>query len=189
MIIDPQLIDLLEKAYQHFSQTSSTIPEKVQAQLYVPLCNYRGRDGNQILILWDYFKPGSTWTNYAGRDGEDLGAAIFQKLDALKKEIEANEGKSFFYHRKFDKYWGAGPAADWGAFNQFFETDYIGNIIRQVQLFENGHVLKYDRTNQGDEFGQIGDMPLYREGWRKYKVPQKEFMNAWQGPAWNEKSG
>ena len=41
----------------------------------------------------------------------------------------------------------------WGKSVWFFETDCNGEVFRQIEVYDNGKILKYDKQNIEDEFG------------------------------------
>ncbi|CAM3693789.1 hypothetical protein SPPR111872_15070 [Sphingobacterium prati] len=50
--------------------------------------------------------------------------------------------------RYFKKFWndniGDELTDSWGNSSYYFETDLNLNVIKQLQLFQNGRILKYD---------------------------------------------
>ena len=52
---------------------------------------------------------------------------------------------------------------DWGVSIFYFETDDSLNFLKQIQIFENGNILKYDELNNEDEFGAMADQSLEEE--------------------------
>jgi hypothetical protein len=49
---------------------------------------------------------------------------------------------------------------DWGTADYFFEADEDGAVLRQVEVYANGMILRYDRSHRGDRYGQLTDQPL-----------------------------
>jgi hypothetical protein len=53
------------------------------------------------------------------------------------------------------------PRADryavWGCSWWFFEIDQAGAINRQVEVYDSGVRLRYDRNHLSDEFGMLGE--------------------------------
>lgn len=54
-----------------------------------------------------------------------------------------------------------------------------GNAIRQVEVYANGPVLKYDETNAEDEYGGLSDQPLDLEDFATFEIREDEFEAAW----------
>jgi hypothetical protein len=52
--------------------------------------------------------------------------------------------------------------ADWGTADYYFATDDAGVVVRQVEVYADGHVLVYDEDHHHDEFGMLTDQPLPR---------------------------
>ena len=73
-------------------------------------------------------------------------------------------------------------SSGWGAFNFFIEVD-DQFVVRQVNQFENGTVLRYDREHWCDKFGS---MFLNRFSWKEkagrgmHALTQSEFERVWR---------
>ena len=61
----------------------------------------------------------------------------------------------------------------------YFETDDSLNVFKQIQIFENGNILKYDELNNEDEFGAMADQSLEEEEFLDFEIPKEEFYNIW----------
>jgi hypothetical protein len=46
-------------------------------------------------------------------------------------------------------------ASEWGEFVRYMEVADDQYAVRQVEVFENGNILRYDRTHWCDDFGQL----------------------------------
>jgi hypothetical protein len=46
-------------------------------------------------------------------------------------------------------------AAEWGEFVRYMEVADDQYAVRQVEVFDNGNVLRYDRSHWCDDFGQL----------------------------------
>jgi hypothetical protein len=46
---------------------------------------------------------------------------------------------------------------DWGCSWWFFELDPDGSVVRQVEVYDYGVRVRYDRDHLGDEFGKLGE--------------------------------
>ncbi|WP_452601865.1 hypothetical protein [Pontimicrobium sp. MEBiC06410] len=62
----------------------------------------------------------------------------------------------------------------------YFETDDKGVVLRQVEAYENGKVLKYDNQNIEDEFGGLADQNLDLNEFVKFSIEKEEFENKWK---------
>ena len=85
--------------------------------------------------------------------------------------------------RYFKKNWeettGDELTDDWGVSIFYFETDDSLNVLKQIQIFENGNILKYDELNNEDEFGAMADQSLEEEEFLDFEIPKEEFYNIW----------
>jgi hypothetical protein len=69
--------------------------------------------------------------------------------------------------------------ADWGSAVLWNEMAEDGYVVRQLEVYENGVVLKYDALHLEDKYGFLSDQPLEPE---KYGVPEvsaEAFEAAW----------
>lgn len=64
---------------------------------------------------------------------------------------------------------------DWGNSTYYFESDKELNVLRQIQVFKNGKVLKYDKINNEDEYGFLTDQPLDIEELENCEVTEEQF--------------
>lgn len=85
-----------------------------------------------------------------------------------------------YYKRDWNETTGEDLTDSWGKSTFYFETDNDNNVLRQIQLFENGKTLKYDSDHLGDDFGSLSDQPLDREEFEEFKTTQSEFEIIWQ---------
>ena len=85
--------------------------------------------------------------------------------------------------RYFKKNWeettGEELTDDWGVSIFYFETDDSLNVLKQIQIFENGNILKYDELNNEDEFGAMADQSLEEEEFLDCEITKEEFYNIW----------
>ncbi|MFI1770315.1 hypothetical protein [Thalassobellus citreus] len=68
----------------------------------------------------------------------------------------------------------------WGKSVWFFETDNNGEVLRQIEAYENGKVLKYDNQNIEDEFGGLADQNLDLTEFKEFSIEKEEFENKWK---------
>lgn len=50
--------------------------------------------------------------------------------------------------------------ADWGVSLWYFEVDDSGTVLRPVEAYEGGQVLKYDASKPNDEYGGLSQKPI-----------------------------
>ena len=88
--------------------------------------------------------------------------------------------------RYFKKSWeettGEELTDSWGNSTCFFETDKNLNVVKQIQLFRNGKILKYDGQNLEDEFGSLADQPLEVIEFINNEITEAEFLEIWNKP-------
>jgi hypothetical protein len=85
--------------------------------------------------------------------------------------------------RYFRRHWDQSPYEhdDWGGSIWFFEVDDEGWPVRQIEVYENGPVLKYDRDHLDDEYGGLGDQPLDFAEFAQFEIASDVFEAAWGG--------
>lgn len=86
-----------------------------------------------------------------------------------------------YFKRHWDETSGDNLTNGWGTSWYYFEADEDGYVLRQLQQFENGQVLKYDDDYVEDEFGGLTDQPLNDE-MTSFQIDKKEFEDMWLYP-------
>ena len=72
------------------------------------------------------------------------------------------------------------PLTDsWGTSVYYIETGADNYPNRQIIVYENGIVLKYDSENPDDEYGGLGDQPVDTKEFASFKINVEEFENIW----------
>ena len=84
-----------------------------------------------------------------------------------------------YFKRKWDETTGDELTDSWGTSIYYFEADSDLNIIRQIQVFQNGQVLKYYQEFTEDEFGILSDQQLDKEEFKEFSIDSNEFANIW----------
>lgn len=67
----------------------------------------------------------------------------------------------------------------WGTSIYYFETDEQLNVIRQMQVFKNGQVLKYSSDFIDDEFGMLSDQQLDKSEFEEFAIDATDFITIW----------
>lgn len=89
--------------------------------------------------------------------------------------------------------YGIGPAADWGRFTRLIEVGPDQYAMRQIDVFECGRFLRYDREHWVDAFGMLADarfkQPLtLSRHWQILAIEGAEFETEWEAagrsPQW-----
>lgn len=84
-----------------------------------------------------------------------------------------------YFKRNWDETTGDELTDSWGTSTYYFETDRDLNIIRQIQVFENGQVLKYNEELTEDEFGMLSDQQLDKDEFEEFSIDSSEFTDTW----------
>ena len=84
-----------------------------------------------------------------------------------------------FFKKEWTETTGETLTDSWGKCIFYFETDEE-LIVRQIQVFEYGQVLKYDLDFGDDEFGMLADQKLELEDFEENEISENEFTSAWE---------
>tara|TARA_R110002167_G_C12662194_1_gene650031 strand:+ start:1766 stop:2041 length:276 start_codon:yes stop_codon:yes gene_type:complete len=68
----------------------------------------------------------------------------------------------------------------WGTSIWFLELDEENNPIRQIEVYQNGNILKYDSIKMTDDFGMLGDQAIQIEEMNGIELSQSEFESQWE---------
>jgi len=83
-----------------------------------------------------------------------------------------------YYKRRWEQ--GRGDQFDvWGPADYFFEVDDGGVVLRQMEVYANGTVLRYDSGHVEDEYGQLTDQPLDLVAMRPHLADKTAFETVW----------
>jgi hypothetical protein len=86
-----------------------------------------------------------------------------------------------------------GPIAEWGKFSRYTEIGDDDYAVRQVDEFESGKLLRYDRSHWTDKFGMLADatlpkVPRKKSPWKVVTITANEFEQIWaraeNSPEW-----
>ena len=70
--------------------------------------------------------------------------------------------------------------SSWGSATYYFEVGPDGWPTRQIEVYDNGLILRYGPDHREDEFGQLGQAPLDEvEDWSPWAIAAQDFENAW----------
>jgi hypothetical protein len=87
------------------------------------------------------------------------------------------------------------PAASWGRFTRYLEICEDLRPARHVDVYEDGHILSYDRVHWIDEFGMLGAAKINRNRkkglWgQSEEIEPAEFERIWSAarasPMWSQ---
>lgn len=68
----------------------------------------------------------------------------------------------------------------WGKSIWFFEVDNKGQVLRQIEIYENGKVLRYSDRNSEDEFGSLTDQKIDLNEFEQFSTDKNEFESKWK---------
>jgi hypothetical protein len=80
-----------------------------------------------------------------------------------------------YYKRHWDETTGEELTDSWGTSTYYFEADSDNNVIRQLQVFENGRGLKYWTEFIEDNYGMLSDQPLDSDEFAPHVIDRSEF--------------
>jgi hypothetical protein len=82
------------------------------------------------------------------------------------------------YYKWFWSVGLGGKFDEWGTSTYFLEIGVNAYTNRQIEVYENGNVLFYDRSHTWDEYGRLNDKPNY-ENLDEFEITQDEFEKVW----------
>jgi hypothetical protein len=83
-----------------------------------------------------------------------------------------------YFKRRWDE--SRGDEFDaWGCSIWVFETDDEFWPVRQIEIYDGGQVLFYDREHLDDGHGGLGDQPLDPEESEECRISAAEFEHEW----------
>jgi len=89
-----------------------------------------------------------------------------------------------YYCRPWSETTGNPLTNDWGTSVYYFETDDLMNVLRQMEVFANGQVLKYDTEYTDDQFGGLSEAALDAQDFAPYAISQEAFEEHWQSASY-----
>ncbi len=118
--------------------------------------------------------PNNAWRT----DRHKLLNFISPSLQPRRRAHIKRSAEMDYYLRPWDECRGD-EHADWGLSLWYFEVDGAGNVVRQVEAYECGKVLKYDRSNPNDQYGGLAEQPLDLVEFQPYAISAEEFHDRW----------
>ena len=85
-----------------------------------------------------------------------------------------------YYKRHWNESTGDPVTDSWGHSIFYFETADDLYPSKQIQIFENGNILKYNESNPDDKFGGLSDQPLDIKEFNEFRIEKAEFDKLWQ---------
>lgn len=87
--------------------------------------------------------------------------------------------KSLYYKRHFNEI-RTEKSETWGTCDYYFETNQNGQILRQIEVYENGKELKYSEEFFEDEYGFLADQPIDLLEFENFVINKNDFEYQWQ---------
>jgi hypothetical protein len=101
-------------------------------------------------------------------------------IDGIKRSDAIHYFKRFWDEPRADEY------EDWGCSWWYFEVGKAGNVIRQIERYDNGVSLRYCAEHSDDEFGGLAKRPLDLSEFFDFESSQETFDSTWiSGPFLN----
>jgi len=69
---------------------------------------------------------------------------------------------------------------DWGTSDWYFETNSLGDVLRQAIVYENGRRLFYDEVNRQDAYGFLTDQAMEPDETGVLRICRDEFETVWK---------
>ena len=83
-----------------------------------------------------------------------------------------------YYKRNWDEL--RGDEFDfWGASLWYFECGEDDYVVRQIEVYSNGTVLKYDENHEEDLYGGLSEAPLELNEFAEFEISSEEFEQVW----------
>lgn len=83
-----------------------------------------------------------------------------------------------YFRRRWDESRGDDYDA-WGRSLWLFETDDEFWPLRQIEIYDGGQTLFYDRQHLKDRYGGLGDQALDADEFEPFKITRSEFEHEW----------
>ena len=91
-----------------------------------------------------------------------------------------------FYRRRWSELRGD-RHDDWGASVYYFRVEERV-VEQQVEVYDSGVILAYDRHHVEDEFGGMSEVPLDADEWAPFEIDIETYKREVQGQPYNRSS-
>lgn len=81
--------------------------------------------------------------------------------------------KRYYDERRIEK------SETWGTCEYYLESNQNGEILRQIEVYENGKRLKYSEELIEDEFGFLADQNIDLLEFEKFTINKTDFEYQW----------
>lgn len=86
---------------------------------------------------------------------------------------------TLYYKRHFDES-RIEKFETWGTCDYYLESNQTGEILRQIEVYENGERLKYSKELIEDEYGFLADQKIDLLEFGKFAINKKDFEYQWE---------
>lgn len=76
--------------------------------------------------------------------------------------------------KRSDKY------ESWGTSVWYLEVNEDGMPVRQMEVYQNGKILKYDSSNCADKYGGLANQEIDLAEFKPYQITETEFEIQWE---------
>lgn len=87
------------------------------------------------------------------------------------------------YMRYYKWFWAVPLGGDfdaWGTSTYFLEIGENAYTYRQIEVYENGNVLFYDKKHFSDDYGRLSDKPMQDDNLEEFEITEAEFEHVWR---------
>jgi hypothetical protein len=106
-------------------------------------------------------------------------ARIFMMNRRFKSEVYPPSPSERFYFKRCWAELRGDVYSNWGQSWWYFETDAAGQILRQIEEYDNGITQFYDLAQPENAFGSLGERPLSLDEFQEYAIFQEDFELLW----------
>jgi hypothetical protein len=76
----------------------------------------------------------------------------------------------------------------WGGSWWYLHTDGSGKVLRQMEKYDSGVIIRYDQSCSKDEYGELSNTPVEWKNVAESEITKEEFEEAWNlGESLNRK--
>lgn len=107
-------------------------------------------------------------------------------VDEVKDEnwqpFEANLEDTLFFKRHWNETTGNPLTDAWKTSTYYFQTDKEGEVLKQIDVFDNHKILKYSNLCIEDDFGGLATVALDLLDTGYLPIPKDAFFSIWNKP-------
>lgn len=84
-----------------------------------------------------------------------------------------------YFKRHWNETTGDPLTGSWGTSTYYFETNGTGDVLRQLELYQNGRMLRYHQKYVEDDFGGLAKLPLDLTEFEAFTIDKATFEEVW----------